>query len=110
MLITLRLSGLSRVVSEQMSARRQRAGALRYCQLNDWVVPTSFYLVEKGNRPNLWVIARPGLRLDQEDEGVVQVPIPEADGELVVYERVQLSKDQDGVMGNDCLFTHVFPN
>ena len=47
MLITLRLSGLSRVVSEQMSARRQRAGALRYCQLDDWVVPTSFYLVEK---------------------------------------------------------------
>ena len=71
-----------------MSARRRRAGALRYCQLDDWVVPTAFYLVEKGNRPNLWVIARPGLRLDQEDEGVVQVPIPEADGELVVYERV----------------------
>ena len=47
MLITLRLSGLSRVVSEQMSARRRRAGALRYCQLDDWVVPTSFYLVEK---------------------------------------------------------------
>ena len=47
MLITLRLAGLSRVVSEQMSARRRRAGALRYCQLDDWVVPTSFYLVEK---------------------------------------------------------------
>ena len=104
---TLRLSGLSRVVREQMSARRRRAGALRYGQLDDWVCPTAFYLVEKGNRPNLWVIARPGLRLDQEDEGVVQVPIPEADGELVVYERVQLSKDQDGVMGNDCLFTHL---
>ena len=44
---TLRPSGLSRVVSEQMSARRRRAGALRYCQLDDWVVPTSFYLVEK---------------------------------------------------------------
>jgi len=67
----------------------------------------SLYLVEKGDRPNLWLIARPALIPSQEDESTVPVSIPEAGGEKVVYERVVLSGDQDGVMGSDCLFTHL---
>ena len=90
-----------------MAARRRRAGALRYCHLDDWTVPCSLYLVEKGDRPNLWLIARPALIPSQEDESTVPVSIPEAGGEKVVYERVVLSGDQDGVMGSDCLFTHL---
>ena len=89
-----------------MAARRRRAGALRYCHLDDWICPTSLYLVEKGDRKDLWLIARPALIPSQEDEGTVPVFIPEA-GEEVVYERVVLSGDQEGVMGNDCLFKHL---
>ena len=59
-----------------MAARRRRAGALRYCHLDDWTCPTSLYLVEKGNRPNLWLIARPALIPSQEDEGTVDL-LPE---------------------------------
>ena len=44
-----------------MTTRRRRAGALRYCHLDDWTCPTSLYLVEKGPRSNLWLIARPAL-------------------------------------------------
>ena len=33
--------------------------------------------------------------------------IPEADAEALVYEQVVLSGDQDGVLGNDCLFQHL---
>ena len=90
-----------------MTTRRRRAGALRYCHLDDWTCPTSLYLVEKGNRPNLWLIARPALIASQENEGTVTVSIPEADGEELVYEQVVLKGDQDGVMGNDCLFGHL---
>ena len=86
-----------------MAARRRRAGALRYCHLDDWTTPTSLYLVEKGDRPNLWLIARPALIPSQEDEGTVPVSIAEADGESVVYERVVLAGDQDGIIGGDCL-------
>ena len=45
----------------------------------------SLYLVEKGNRANLWLIARPALIPSQEDEGTVPVSIAEAGGESVVY-------------------------
>ena len=90
-----------------MAARRRRAGALRYCHLDDWTTPTSLYLVEKGDRPNLWLIARPALIPSQEDEGTVPVSIAEAGGESVVYERVVLVGDQDGVIGGDCLFQHL---
>ena len=88
--------GSSARTSELMSARRRRAGALRYCHLDDWTVPCSLYLVEKGDRPNLWLIARPALIPSQEDESTVPVSIPEAGGEQVVYERVVLSGDQEG--------------
>ena len=71
-----------------MTTRRRRAGALRYCHLDDWTCPTSLYLVEKGNRPNLWLIARPALIASQENEETVTVSIPEADGEALVYEQV----------------------
>ena len=67
-----------------MTARRRRAGALRYCHLDDWICPTSLYLVEKGDSPNLWLIARPALIPSQEDEGTVPVSITEAGGESVV--------------------------
>ena len=90
-----------------MTTRRRRAGALRYCHFDDWTCPTALYLVEKGNRPNLWLIARPALIASQENAETVTVTIPEADGEELVYEQVVLSGDQDGVMGNDCLFQHL---
>ena len=90
-----------------MTTRRRRAGALRYCHLDGWTQPTSLYLVEKGPRSNLWLIARPALIPTQEDKSTVPVSIPEAGGEKVVYERVVLSGDQEGAMGNDCLFTHL---
>ena len=79
-----------------MAARRRRAGALRYCHLDDWTCPTSLYLVEKGNRPNLWLIARPALIASQENAETVTVTIPEADGEELVYEQVVLAATRPG--------------
>ena len=70
------------------TTRRRRAGALRYCHFDDWTCPTALYLVEKGNRANLWLIARPALIASQENEETVPVSIPEADGEALVYEQV----------------------
>ena len=60
-----------------MAARRRRAGALRYCHLDDWTFPTSLYLVEKGDPKDLWLIARPALIPSQEDDDTVSVSIPE---------------------------------
>ena len=86
---------------------RRVPGALRYAQLEDWDSPTALYLVEKGTPQGTWLIARPALRKSQEWPDAREVAIPEADGEVIVYEWVKLKGDQPGVMPTKSVFAHL---
>ena len=88
-------------------ATRRVPGALRYAKLEDWDCPTALYLVEKGSPPGTWLIARPALVKTQEWPDAREVVIPEADGEVIVYEKVLLSGDQPGVMPTKSTFNHL---
>ena len=86
---------------------RRVPGALRYAHLEDWDCPTALYLVEKGTPQGTWLIARPALRKSQEWPDAREVAIPEADGEVIVYEWVKLKGDQPGVMPTKSIFAHL---
>ena len=86
---------------------RRVPGALRYAQLEDWDSPTALYLVEKGTPQGTWLIARPALIKSQEWPDAREVAIPEADGEVIVYEWVKLTGDQPGVMPTKSIFAHL---
>ena len=86
---------------------RRVPGALRYAQLEDWDSPTALYLVEKGTPQGTWLIARPWLIKSQEWPDAREVAIPEADGEVIVYEWVKLTGDQPGVMPTKSVFAHL---
>ena len=86
---------------------RRVPGALRYAQLEDWDSPTALYLVEKGTPQGTWLIARPALIKSQEWPDAREVAIPEADGEVIVYEWVKLKGDQPGVMPTKSVFAHL---
>ena len=53
------------------------------------------------------MIARPALRKSQEWPDAREVAIPEADGEVIVYEWVKLTGDQPGVMPTKSVFAHL---
>ena len=53
------------------------------------------------------MIARPALRKSQEWPDAREVEIPEADGEVIVYEWVKLTGDQPGVMPTKSVFAHL---
>ena len=53
------------------------------------------------------MIARPALRKSQEWPDAREVAIPEADGEVIVYEWVKLKGDQPGVMPTKSIFAHL---
>ena len=86
---------------------RRVPGALRYAQLEDWDSPTALYLVEKGTPQGTWLIARLALIKSQEWPDAREVAIPEADGEVIVYEWVKLTGDQPGVMPTKSVFAHL---
>ena len=53
------------------------------------------------------MIARPALIKSQEWPDAREVAIPEADGEVIVYEWVKLTGDQPGVMPTKSVFAHL---
>ena len=53
------------------------------------------------------MIARPALIKSQEWPDAREVEIPEADGEVIVYEWVKLTGDQPGVMPTKSIFAHL---
>ena len=53
------------------------------------------------------MIARPALIKSQEWPDAREVAIPEADGEVIVYEWVKLTGDQPGVMPTKSVFKHL---
>ena len=53
------------------------------------------------------MIARPALIKSQEWPDSREVAIPEADGEVIVYEWVKLTGDQPGVMPTKSVFAHL---
>ena len=53
------------------------------------------------------MIARPALIKSQEWPDAREVAIPEADGEVIVYEWVKLKGDQPGVMPTKSIFAHL---
>ena len=53
------------------------------------------------------MIARPALIKSQEWPDAREVAIPEADGEVIVYEWVKLTGDQPGVMPTKSIFAHL---
>ena len=53
------------------------------------------------------MIARPALIKSQESPDAREVAIPEADGEVIVYEWVKLTGDQPGVMPTKSVFAHL---
>ena len=53
------------------------------------------------------MIARPALIKSQEWPDAREVSIPEADGEVIVYEWVKLTGDQPGVMPTKSVFAHL---
>ena len=53
------------------------------------------------------MIARPALIKSQEWPDAREVEIPEADGEVIVYEWVKLTGDQPGVMPTKSVFAHL---
>ena len=90
------------------------AGQLRYVHFADWVVPVSFYFVERLSA-NKWVIARPPCHPDEEDAPEEHQVSVESVEEMIVYEQMDFSTvkrgPQEGVMGPDpILFAHLTAN
>ena len=69
-------------------ATRRGPGAFRYAHLEDWGCPTALYLIEKGTPPVTWLIARLALIAAQEWLDARQIVIPQADDEVIVFEKV----------------------
>ena len=88
-------------------ATRRVPGALQYAKLEDCDCTTAPYLIEKCSPPDTWLIARPALVKTKEWPDARQIAIPEAHGEVIVYEKVLLSGDQPGVMPTKSTFSHL---